>query len=448
VRSSGSKRPRRSRQLSKPHDWFTPAAVERIASCCFREGPLASASRIISSYLNDEVQHGVGFEEFIYPSDIRFPVQIEHLRALRFYAFAGLVELAVSAGYIDLDAWEELPSFSKALKQFEKHEASEEKANDLTLIRALLARLELKSRKAFDDSVFYSFASYLHLTDSLYRDERCYRFIVESANPQIRKRDLSFLLSARHFAEALATERIAGIFCPDAKIGLETLGYFRWLTEILDRVAGNLEFGDKLIRHAHWSHHIWSVKERFDVWADRMAEWDEVGDNTTRLHLKLRPSWGELSRLGLTDPQSIGPVNARAIAMESERPLAEATRLVDEGRKEAAKQYLRHQARFVDYHLDDSTSDRRHWAVKMVSVCKELAKLGDVDAAAVYLARHVEEFINELGEDDDTTKDALTILAQSRGASESEETPQSDSNIISEPGMVATRSQFIPKSDD
>jgi hypothetical protein len=91
---------------------FTEAAIERIAECCTKPtGGKSAVETILTERIEidfevlAEIQSGIGQKQ-----------------ALDFYTFAGLLELAASAGYIDLAAWKALPIFKEALQQALKEE--------------------------------------------------------------------------------------------------------------------------------------------------------------------------------------------------------------------------------------------------------------------------------------------------------------------------------------
>jgi hypothetical protein len=372
---------------------------------------------------------------------------------MRFYLFAGLVELAFSAGYVDLAAWEGVPSFALALKQFEAREAATKDATDLTLIRGLLSRLELKQSRVsvLDVRSFFAFASYLNLTGAMRRDEPSREFIEETIRPnRSPARDLPFLVSPAYFAEALATGSIAGIAFPAVRNGLATLRYFQWLAEILARVEHDSDLRDKLIRHARWSRHVLSVDQRMAMWANRMWEWVEPRDQAedavlTKAALSaLRPSYDDLKRLGLLQAadETKNPISAGSI-----KPTID--QLISEGRKGGAAQRLRAQAAGIDSVLEEkrSTAEYAEYeasAVNLVSVCEKLAELGLVDAAAVFMARNIDAFAAQFGENNSTTKRAHSLLAQARASGDARaaaiaEPPRAP------PGPASSRSQSVTR---
>jgi hypothetical protein len=87
------------------HDDFAPAAVERIAAILFFDSDdfppdNSCASTIVSHYRQAQdyppFLHGLADEDFI----SAYEHQVIRLPSLRFYFFAGFLELAVSAGYV------------------------------------------------------------------------------------------------------------------------------------------------------------------------------------------------------------------------------------------------------------------------------------------------------------------------------------------------------------
>jgi hypothetical protein len=430
VRFSSSKRQSHPRSARVDPDWFTPAAVERIATCvCDYVGSEKSAaSAIVSRYRGTSDSHGLADDDFEDPS-LDSITGFHQTEAVQFYTFVGLIELAARAGYVDLAAWEGVPSLPDALKKFEEAEAVSEQATDLTLIRGLLSRLELKQNRVttLDDKAFYAFASYVHLTSAIRKDETCQKFIaetkvhrfVETKQFDTPLSDLSFLVSPAHFSEALAVGSVAGVPSLAVKSGLATLRYFQWLTEILVRVEHDSDLRDCLIRHARWSHHILRVRRRLDVWAKRMREWDErrAQEDAPPLDKAMRdalgPSHDDLKRLGL--------LKRAGLTIEPEQTIIETRpdteRLIAEGRKDAAIQRLCEEAARIDLALQEARARSKpiaSGADDLVSVCEQLTQLGVVDAASVFLARHVDVFGDQFDVNKNTTDRALALLAQAR----------------------------------
>jgi hypothetical protein len=434
--------------ITLPKAWFTTAAIESIAACVSGDIPIGerTAKMIVLRYFEsnrDEYGFGLAQHDF-FGSFFRN----DYAAHLRFYAFAGLVELAVSVGYVDLEDWVELANFLEALKDFEKREASSNLySTDLSLIQELLSRVKEKRYRAtaIDNNSFYAFASYLQLTNAVHMDARCHSFLWDITRwRKSSNSDLSFLLSPRHFAEALGTGSIAGIPASELSNGLVTLNYFRWFTEILTRASQDSEISDKFIRHARWSHHAVRVRERVDVWAARISEWDELAgereDESTHAEQRrsaLLPSESDLNRLKLLDRPIIPMVYSAGREDQqasAERLLEDIDLLLTEGRKGAAKKRLRLEISRLDYILQQHVEKAYHWrrrtyadqdwksdwstpwasAFWIVTFCKKLAELGDVDAAAVFLAKYADYLVANLGPDYAVTKDALALIALSR----------------------------------
>ena len=419
-----------------PQKWFTAAAIESIATCvsCDLLPEERNAGCIIQRYL--ESDRSTQSESF----GLRNVNFIEgelsgRKESFRLYIFAGLLELAVSVGYIDLEGWKELTSLWEALKDFEKRENLIILYTvDLTLIQALLARLEARNYRSAttDNNSFYAFASYLQLTRAVHTDSRCHSFIAATADWEAYKpnSDFSFLLSPRHFSEALADGTVAGIPAPALIDGLVTLDYFRWFTEILSRISRDSELTDRLIRHSRWSHQILKVHQRLDVWAARMGEWDELAADSERevteaneKRLELRPSKSELSRLDLSGHFEmftlLGLPKIELPAFEWDEE--ESKLLLAEGRKGAVKQRLLCLISLLDPILSRPYSYEKTdrpviglLATTMVTLCQKLDKLGVTDTAAAILAKYTDYFTSTLGPDHEATTGTFAIVARSR----------------------------------
>ncbi|MCK1705217.1 hypothetical protein IVA86_28380 [Bradyrhizobium sp. 146] len=357
--------------------------------------------------------------------------------AFSFYSFAGLIELAVSAGYVNLGSWVDLNPFTEALVRFEEREGSSDNATDLTLVRTLKLRLDQKNYRVakLDEKLFYAFASYLHLTREIYSDWSVQHFITGTVvwiDRQSSNSDLSFLLSPHLFAEALATGTVAGISRPAAKLGLKALLYFERFTDILRRIDHDRAFQRDLIRHARWSHLLLRVSKRLDVWDERMVQWDELATGRIEEHfpseggrlLLLRPTQRDLEDLGLPkrpqlpSTESVQPEYSTAVVM------AETDKFLAEGRTGAARIRLKSEAEAISRRLvslsvagpeaERQTPEWQRLATALISVCTKLATLGSVKVAAVILAPYIGNLVNRFGPNDATTKRALNIMSSFR----------------------------------
>jgi hypothetical protein len=418
--------------------WFTAAAVERIAACVSSDLPLveSTASRIIRRYLQSDrglPVFGLENDDFIERETLG------RRESIRFYTFAGLVELAVSVGYVELDGWEELAALEEALKDFDKNESLQILFGvDRTLIRDLIARLESGNHRSAkpDVNLFHAFASYLQLTKNVQTDSRCRAFIVATANwkDYAPNGDLSFLSSPHHFGEALASGTVAGVPASALMDGLVALDYFRWFSEILNRMSRDSEIADKFVRHARWSHHMLQVHRRLDVWAARMCEWQELSADAQgeaaeakEKRLALRPSESELKRLELAGHLSfdftIGLPEIDRSAFQ--RDAREESRLFAEGRNGAVKQRLLNALDSLDTVLSRSYTYKKdelpvveELAMEMVDICQDLASLGGNDTAAVILAKYTDYFASTFGPEHAATKRASAVVAGSRASTQ------------------------------
>jgi hypothetical protein len=409
-----------TRRAARPDDaWFTEAAIARIAACVSAvEGAHPVTARdIIANYVGNEDTHSLAKAEL---ADRRTEELFEThtMDGLAFYRFAGAIELAAGAGYVDLALWEDRASFEAALRTFERNETASEQPADLTLIRQLIERLEnarWRVEEMSEDS-FYAFASYLDLTRTYLSNREARRFIKGAAENPRRKTDLSFLISPRHFAEALCTGHIAGFEAAAAAAGLSVLRYFNWLTEIAGRMAHDPALVDSLLRHARWSHHIRNIRQRFEVWESHMMEWGPVNDAERR---RLRASWAalrpnarDLARLGIAKEEDVEPLVVAAVQI-SERSTA--MQLEAQGRMEAARMQARKDLERAELVLNrHSENDWPENAERLCQAAVICESLGDVDGAAVILARFIEDLIANLGSEHEATRAAMGILAKAR----------------------------------
>jgi hypothetical protein len=456
--SSARNTGRRSRRAADGGGWFTTAALERIVASVADDLPVGdrTASTITTQYLGAaeiEEYSQLPLEDFIDPR--AGYAKLEHIR---FYLFAGLIEIGTASGYIDLGEWTGLGSFKSALERFEAsynvHKPSYEGAArmDLTLIRELLSRLKMKQLRIteIDINVFYAFGSYLHLTSAVQTDRQFHDFIWETinSNKQWDRLDLSFLIAPQHFSEALGNQTVAGIPAPGLREGLNAVRYFQWLANILDRVSHNPKICDRIIRHARWSHHSLQVRDRLALWSARIAEWDDLTRDVEGLYVPantwsgLQPSESDLGRLDLdTDRKLLRFENDETtfpLLRSTEHVLEEANQLISEGRNGAARQVLRSEisnvdrvlrgAYFVPFPEDQpevfpegqpahraeqeaEPSTAQVLLMRLVELCTKLAELGDIDGGAVFLVRH--NFMETLGVNELTTQ-ANGLLARSR----------------------------------
>lgn len=415
-------------------DWFTKAALDRIALCAAQGDPWEAhfADEIVMNYLKSRPAVGLANiwvgEGDLLGTDRTMPDRRGRERsdaaAMRLYSLVGLVELAVRAGYADLSQWPGRGVLGLAIRRLIAREAASDRPTDLTLARELLARLKGGQLRVAqrDAQAFGAFSSYLHLTLDLNRDINCRMFIGLTARVASYSHDLAFLVTPQHFAKDLAEIRDR-----PAAIGLRALGYLRRLTEILHRAEHDSDLCIRIIRHARWSHAAPRLVDRITMWGWRLAEWEEVSgfdhpDNEWTSEIDaLRPSHRDLEAIG----EDALPIRSAEIV---DRVLPDPEQLVAEGRLGAARQVLRHQARLTAGRLHAEqpswAEDPEQWRIvgeapaSFARICQDMVRLGDVDAAAAICAPHVDWYVSEFGVQNPNTQTLLKILAHSRLSAE------------------------------
>jgi hypothetical protein len=260
-------------------DWFSRAAVDRIAECVAVESQgtePSPASSLLRRYVESAPLHGIGDKDFPEPDPLLGDLISE--TAVEFHAFASLLELAVQTGYVDLGAWDDLQMLGSALTSFIEREAASDKPTDVTLLQALVTRLERHELRVAgrDDRVFYAFASLVHLTACVGQDLEARAFL-RASRIWSPGDDLPFLLTARHFAEARVRGTVGDVEAKSLVAGLAVLRYLEWLAEILHRVEHVPGLPEAFVRQARWAHVVPAVSQRLDIWARRMSEWADSG---------------------------------------------------------------------------------------------------------------------------------------------------------------------------
>jgi len=350
---------------------------------------------------------------------------------LRTVGLAGMIELGVEAGYIDLGelhAATPAIAVSNALASFEAERLEGSKATELTLFRKLRQRYEDQNYRVStrDDIAFAMFEAYVGLTDFVLRDHGCRRFIEETHGPAAaRGRDKAVLLSPRHFADALATGRIGALEAPEVAGGLATLRYLDRFASILSQLEERSDLRDGMVRHARWARDTQALRLRFETWADAMQEWSESGIDSegttawseyrsrvlTPLIMEQRRLYAETKTEGEETKPSEAPPEATSTFLAGE----EARRFAAEGRVGAARARLRAVAgEWLEIIRVTSGVDWVDPVKGLVQVSAELAELGDVDSAAAYVAPLLDQLAREVGTSDETYRVAAGIVAEAR----------------------------------
>jgi len=376
---------------------FTKAAVERIAQCAgaVPRNDASTAEAVWTDYLDyeDRHLHRIGHYAFTLDPSVR---ELGFEVPLRLYFFAELLELAVVAGYVDLSEMDQRNMLRQALERLCDRVNGE---GDLILVSDLVARLQDKAPlrvETRDDNAFHGYAAYLRLVDQVRSDVEFFEFLSRSDNFWRPNDDLGFLVSPRHFAEALVKGCIGGLKASDAGGGLRAMEYLVALHDLEQRFASVGGLWEKALRHARWSHRIDVTVRRLDLWRERMAEWLSADDEQEHemwavgLHA-LRRIEDQLSDMGLVTAQ---PYDKLVLFGPSVADLREF------GRWGAAIKALRRRLNralypetFSGAAIESPTENRgviesppAHF-VAYVDACLQLADLNKTDEAAAWLAR-------------------------------------------------------------
>jgi hypothetical protein len=347
---------------------------------------------------------------------------------LRVVGLAGLVELGVRAGYIDLGEVhnaDQAAAVRDALEKFEAERLQGSSRTELTLFRALRQRYETQDYRATtrDETAFGMFEAYVDLTDTVLKDRACRRFIEEThGGMQLRRFDEAVLLSPRHFADAVATGRVGAIEGPEVSGGLAMLRHLDRLMSIVEQLDTDTALREGLVRHARWARDAQTLRLRFERWAEAMAEWSESGMDadgmTAWSEYRSRvfsPLIREQTRLAAPGEEaetaeSTAPPNESALSAEED-----ARQLAAQGRTGAARARLRAevQSRFEAIRPQPG-SDWVGEAEELVRLCTVLADLGDVDSAAAYVAPLMGDIASQVGTQYQMYADAASIVARAR----------------------------------
>ena len=381
---------------------FSSAALDRILAACNlapTEGDAAESLLQLKGWWSSGASLPSGLPEF---DDVETDIYGISDPVLTLLTVLGLIELGVTAGYLDLAELDEsrFKSIDDVARSFADALPTDDPVSlpiDLTLFHRLLNRLHEQKVPATsaDEQTFGGFEAYVDLTSFIWSDEAFKRFLIQTHDRGPLDDDLSFLVSARHFAAALATGHVGEMRTLEVAGGFDALRYLDWFRNILDTVAHAPDLYDGLIRHARWSHGIATVQQRLDRWADTMAEWpserDVIGEQTWAAYgdRVFRSLAADQSRLGVQlvfEPSPSTVAASGAAVYEAAKNLELPTHeLVEEGRAGAARRLatatIASQRRDLSY-----ASDWDRPAVALVQSCIVLANLGDTDTAAAYLA--------------------------------------------------------------
>lgn len=404
---------------------FSQAALDRIAECASSAtagSEMSPATAILKQYLSKEVHHGLADTDFPDLADLAFdeaygdfgPTALERANAL--YRFIGLLELAVTVGYVDLKAWDEIDLLKEAIRKFTDAESASDNPTDLTLVGALAERLERQEWNVAtrDDKAFFAFASLLHLTVCIRDDREALEFLYQSTRGWSELGDLPFLLTPAHFAEALTFATISGLESRAVTRGLAAIHYLKWLAEIAERVNDRTQLSENFVRQARWSHHVSSVDTRISFWARRMSEWAPSGVDPEGLEAWMRfreAVFAPLKRHVTRVRPTMAPKPMQDLRTELISPGA-IDEFLAEGRIGAARKVARQYAEWCAERLTAAKTDEglSETGDALTEACIRLADIGEIDAAGVIVA----PLLNKLS--DWNRERARTILRRIQSA--------------------------------
>lgn len=402
--------------------WFSRAAVDRIAECALSPLPLENADgataapltgrEVLNRYARADSWHGLGRRRLFPDRDAAALFGAESEVAMEFYSFAGLLELAVAAGYVDLGAWEHTDRLAELVPTFLARETASDAPADVTLLEALAARLQEKRYRvaAWQRAEFNAFASLLAL-DRAVRNDVHARAFLERCDARQWHADLAFLVTPEQFAAVLAGELRDETPAGAIRGGLAALRAFVFLGDLLDRVGKNEALAEGFIRGVRWVQQAGNVHERIWTWAERMMEWDvSAGDERGEVN------WQDVSAtLGGIERRvgNIWPHPPKVMTLASEVG-ARIDGLIAEGRIGGAVRLARDDAerRAAWFERSLGKADAPVAAQNLLDACKRLDQLGEPLRAAVVLAPHFEQLRRHLHELH--LQDGAAILARAR----------------------------------
>jgi hypothetical protein len=395
---------------------FSTAALARLVESCTDE-PLHGAGSdalevltVLDRLVHTEVLIGfqAGFEHFDVASQALWGPAV----AQRVLAIAGLIELGLTAGYLDFPA-DEGPVFSSILGgpfaafQAETLAKADETAmaaslEGVRLFERLMKRIATGDLSAthHDRHLFDVFESYVNLTSYVWSDSAFHQFLIDTHSESaswILDDDRAFLVTPRHFAAAVATGSIGGKRAAAPNGGLAALRYFDWLAEIV-AAAGDSPLADDIIRHARWAHSLDRAETRLHLWASAMAEWpagerDVEGEQVWAEYVsRVFASLGlRQAALGIpaippkiyVGESSPGPIGTEPALTEV---LQQVENLKAQGRTGAARRVAADAAATLYASLATDDDEWPSRADLLVDVCTVISDLGGADVAAAYVA--------------------------------------------------------------
>ena len=352
--------------------------------------------------------------------------------------FLGLVDLAVSVGYLDLSSAASATWIEGLARSTKDAEGVGYLANSRTApLSRLISRFDSGDLRAEsrDPKAFDAFEAYLSLTRYVSSDVDLVRSLIHLHDRWESHSDEAALLSPRHFADALTTGRVGEV----RVLGIEglpnMLRAFERLAAIGKRLGAAGPIYDALLANARWSHGAWLARRRLDGWALAMSEWsgdrrDRVGEARwiefrQRMFLPLEE---DQQRLGLNDTANLHAQNpddrsfSWSVEVEPDDLDARVYELVNYGQVERARRMLGQSLETLSERIGPSQGDdeRLTDVKRLVVLAQRLAELGDADSAAALVTPQI-PFIRSKGFDDihDTAARAAQIVSTSRLVSKS-----------------------------
>ena len=341
----------------------------------------------------------------------------------RLFSTAALIELGLLSGYLDINELdrETLRGYVLMIRDTAEGVGAPEAAQPRRLLERLDGTRDIPS--APTESSFHAFESYLSLTSVVLDDDRCARFLARTSHNWSKDDDLPFLISPRHFAQAVATGRVGAIEVPEVAGGLSALGYFEWFSDILNRAAGAHEFRQGLLDHAAWSHNATIVTRRLSSWAEEMTGWIEAQHvSLAEWDRHVESVFGPIAaQQSASDSGGVELQHAYGQGVEQVDDtlrLEDAEFLLSQGRVGEAQRAAREEVWRLELLLavaDAESAERA--AVALPSACERLANYGDADSAAAVAARTLPALERTLGRQHESVTTSARILARVRNES-------------------------------
>jgi hypothetical protein len=399
---------------------FSTAAIERIVRCVLGEESDSEAdpiSLIVMAVQQSRDERSNPMSAFSAAG--RLDNVVPRITAQRVLFVAGLLELAVTSGYVEAET-DDLVPVHKHLLSFREAFLDTWAVKDDPLLRRFLDRRTgprndgVPSRTAFD-----AFESYLNLTSYVLADEACLHFLDNTEKEWEHDHDLAFLISPRQFAQALATGRVGSVPVADVAGGFSALRHHEWLASILDLTREEPDLRDGMLSHARWSHNAVNVSQRLKMWGREMSGWADEGEIETevwryRLDAVFGPIVEGQRRLGvaLTERPETNLYEPGNIPVSTPPDWQRAEFLYAQGRIAEAQSRVRQIVGSLSMQLTIVDSGALPSAAEeFVRGCARLMEYGDVDSAAALVAPQIPFLVATLGYSDPVMQAARIVAA-------------------------------------